>query len=191
MRARPLRAAVPLVWLGLAGLAAACGDSLGLPKARFENTVDTVTLYAIDGTPLDAPSAYDVEFLQRVILYQTSRFDFAFNILSGGQAVLLPTGALGLGKASGIRIESKPFDAVTEAATSGYADSTAVGVDSGTVAVVRSRPASVTCTFGVSLPLYAKIEVLAIDTTVRSMKFKILVDQNCGYRGLQPGVPTR
>jgi hypothetical protein len=38
---------------------------------------------------------------------------------------------------------------------------------------------------------YAKIEVLAIDTIARRIDLQVLVDQNCGYRGLETGIPPR
>ncbi len=182
----------PLAALGaLAALAAlaACGSSTGLPPARIDNVVDTVSLYALDGTPLTAPSAYDIENLRTVRTDVTTAYDFIFNIDAGAQALLLPTGAVGLGRQSGIRVESTSFDAITDAPTSGYADSTAVAVDSGTVAVIRSRPTQ--CSFGVIVFLYAKIEVLKIDRVARRLDFRILADLNCGYRQLQPGLPTR
>ncbi len=182
----------PLAALGaLAALAAlaACGSSTGLPPARIDNVVDTVSLYALDGTPLTAPSAYDIENLRTVRTDVTTAYDFIFNIDAGAQALLLPTGAVGLGRQSGIRVESTSFDAITDAPTSGYADSTAVAVDSGTVAVIRSRPTQ--CSFGVIVFLYAKIEVLKIDRVARRLDFRILADLNCGYRQLLPGLPTR
>ncbi len=168
---------------------AACGTTTGLPPAHIVNVVDTVSLYALDGTPLTAPSAYDVELLRTVRTDVTTAYDFIFNIDTAGRALLLPTGAAGLGKQSGLRVESVSFDAVTDAPTSGYVDSTAVAVDSGTVAVVRSRP--IQCSFGVVVFLYAKIEVLKIDRVARRLDFRILADLNCGYRQLQPGLPTR
>ncbi len=43
----------------------------------------------------------------------------------------------------------------------------------------------------VTVFLYAKLRVVAIDTTARRIDFRILVDQNCGYHGLAPGIPTQ
>ena len=182
----------PFAALGaLAALAAlaACGNSTGLPPARLDNVVDTVSLYALDGTPLTAPAAYDVENLRTVRTDLTTAYDFIFNIDAGNRALLLPTGAVGLGKQSGILVQSTSFDAITDAPTSGYVDSVAVAVDSGTVAIIRSRPTQ--CSFGVIVFLYAKIEVLKIDRVARRLDFRILADLNCGYRQLQPGIPTR
>ena len=168
---------------------AACGTSSGLPSASLENFVDTVSLYALDGTPLPAPSGYS---LQSNLVLRTDRFtsfDFAFNITPAGQAVLLPTGALGLGRSSGIKVQPTGFDAVTVAPTNAYVDTTAVPIDSGTVAVLHSRAS--TCSIGIVVFYYGKIQVLAIDTVARRIDLQVLVDQNCGYRGLEPGIPRR
>ena len=184
----------PLNALFVAALVAvaACGDnSLGLPTARYNNVVDSVSLWALDGTPINTPSAYNILGIPPAAVRTdlTTAFDFAFNITPAGQAVLLPTGALGLGKASGIVVSSTPFDSITLAPSTGYQDSTAVAVDSGTVAVVRSRPTS-TCVIG-TVYYYAKLQVVRIDTIARRIDYNILVDLNCGYRGLEPGIPKR
>ncbi len=169
----------------------ACETTSGLPTASISNVVDTVSLYALDGTPLPSPSGYNVPSRTVVRTDRFATFDFAFNITAAGQSVLLPTGALGLGRASGIQVQSVGFDAVRLAPppTSAYVDTTAVPVDSGTVAVVHSRSAA--CPFGAVVFYYAKIEVLAIDTVARRIDLQLLVDQNCGYRGLEPGVPRQ
>ncbi len=48
-----------------------------------------------------------------------------------------------------------------------------------------------TCSFGANASYYAKLRVLAVDTAARRVHFEILVNTNCGYRGLEPGLPTR
>jgi len=45
---------------GLALLAAACSDTTGLPAASVTNVVDTVSLFALFGTSISSPSAYDL-----------------------------------------------------------------------------------------------------------------------------------
>jgi hypothetical protein len=75
-----------------------------------------------------------------------------------------------------------------------YQRDSAVVVDSNSVAIVHSR--SLRCpTIGLSAVLYGKLHVLAIDTTSapggRRIDLRILTDVNCGYRGLQEGLPTR
>ena len=47
------------------------------------------------------------------------------------------------------------------------------------------------CSFGATVSLYAKLRVLRVVSTAKRLDMEILVDQNCGYRGLQPGLPTQ
>jgi len=180
--------------LALAGLAlaAGCGAPLGLPRASYENKVKTVSLYALSGTPVSLPSAYSLQFDQPVRPDQTTSLDFAFDIDTAGVAKLLPTGALRLGRASGIQLTTMLFDSIKVAPTSPYQRDSAVVVDSNTVAILHSIPSQ--CSFGLPNQVYyAKLHVLAIDTTSgpngRRIDFEILTDINCGYRGLAPGVP--
>ncbi|HXM38514.1 MAG TPA: hypothetical protein VN908_07620 [Gemmatimonadales bacterium] len=189
---QPSRGAAVAALLILA-LVAACGSPLGLPRASIENRVDTLSLYALSGTPVASPSGYRLEFRQAVRTDQTTAFDFAFDIDAAGRALLLPTGALHLGKASGGQISALPFDSISLAPDRNYQLDSALVVDSGTVAIVHSSPT--TCSFGISAVYYAKLHVLALDTTSapngRRIVFEILVDTNCGYRGLEPGLPSR
>ncbi len=181
-----LFAALFLAVTGLAFLAA-CSEQTGLPSPVFPNVVDTVSLFALDGTPLFTPSAYQLSGLRRVRTDQSSSFDFAFNVDTQNRPVLLETGALGLGQASGILLMTTSFDSIKVAPTDGFELANPIVVDTGTVAVIRSRPQ--TCSFGATLFLYAKLRVLAIDRAARRIDFQILVDENCGYRGLEPGLP--
>lgn len=184
---QPRAALVPAV-MGFA-LLAACSDPFGLPPPRSENAVDTVALFALDGTPLSSPSAYHLETLSVVRTDRSPVFDFAFNVDSLGRPVLLPTGPLRLGEGSGIRLMTTPFDSIKVAPGGGYERSKAVVVDAGTVAVVHSRPTP--CSFGTTVFLYAKLQVLTIDAAARRIVFQILTNANCGYRGLEPGFPVR
>jgi hypothetical protein len=171
-------------------VAAACGDPLGLPPPSIANRVDTVSLFAISGTPITAASAYIIAFRAKVRTDQSTQgFDFVFDIDSAGRSVLLPTGALRLGQGSGIQRTNTPFDSILVAPTRDYELDSAVVVDSNAVALLHSRP--LTCSFGITTLYYAKLHVLAIDTLARRIDFEILSNVNCGYRGLEPGLPKR
>ncbi len=175
-------------------LAAACGDPLGLLPAAISNRTDTVSLYALSGTAIAQPSAYEMIVFRRAVRTdQVAEFDFAFEIDSAGRALLLPTGALHLGRASGIQTVDMPFDSVRFPPNGNYQLDSAVVVDSNDVAVIHSR--TLTCSFGLAAVLFAKLHVLAIDTTSgpngRRIDFEILANYNCGYRGLEPGLPLQ
>jgi len=175
--------------IGFSLLAAACGGSTGLPTAVFTNVVDTVSLYALRGTAITLPSAYALEGATTVRTDQSTFFDFAFDFDSVGEPALFPTGAVNLGQLSGLQKSTRPFEAITVATGSGYIVDRPIAIDSGTVVIVRSRPSQ--CLITATVSMYAKLRVLGVDSTARRVDFEILVDQNCGYRGLAPGVPTQ
>jgi hypothetical protein len=172
------------------GAASACGDPFG-QDATVENTVDTVVLFALRDTPIRLPSAYDMlqpAGSQAVRTDTTSQFDFAFDIDSAGQALIYPAGALGLARDPGVQLLVRGFDDVHRAPDDGYRADSAITVTQGAVFVARSRVTSLFCVY-VSVPRYGKFHVLALDATNRSITLESLVDLNCGFRGLEPGLP--
>ena len=173
----------------VASLALACGNATGLPAANITNVVDTVSLYALRGTDISLPSAYTLEGALAVRTDQTTLVDLAFDFDSIGEPALFPTGAIHLGTFSGLQRVTTPFDTITLAPTGSYVFDKPLALDTGTIVLVRSRPT--TCVFGPTVSLYAKLRVLAVDSTARRLDFEILVDQNCGYRGLAPGLPKQ
>lgn len=167
---------------------AACSDSFGRPPAFFTNVVDTVTLYALQGTPLQTPSAYDVVNARAARTELGEEFDFAIDLDAQNRLQILPARALLLPVDAALRITDEPFDAIREAPLEEYStDSVVVGV--GSVFVVRSRLSSNSCGFLGALPRYGKFHVLAVNTTERTATFELLVNRNCGYRSLEPGTP--
>ena len=174
--------------LAMVIVAGACSSTLGPPTATVDNVVDTVTLYALTGTPVGTPSAYNIQAPGPVRTDSEPGYDFSFD-LTGGQGALYPQGALfGLGRTSALQYANS-FDATTTAPTAGWNDSTALNVSVGTVVLVRSRV--ITCsTYAATVFEYAKLQVLAIDTVGRTINFQILSDVNCGYRDLNTGIPA-
>jgi len=170
--------------------AAACSSGTGLPAATQSNTVDTVSLYSLydDTLPLDLPSGFDLLSNLAVRTDRTSGFDFAVNITPDGRAAFLPTYVLGLSRGAGFIHTNTPFGTILTAPVSGYQDSLPTVLDSGAVAIMRSRP--VTCLTGSVLAYYGKMQILAIDTTARRVDLEVLVDRNCGYHSLLSGVPS-
>jgi hypothetical protein len=172
------------------GPAAACGNPNGL-TAYVVNRDTTASLYALSGTPVSLPSGYLIPAQQAVRTDAAASFDFAFDIDTAGRAVLLPTGALKLGNGSGLQITTQKYDSIKFAPTGNYILDSAVVVHDSTVFIAHST--LVTCSFGVATYYYAKLRVLAIDTTSgptgRRIDLEILTDLNCGFRGLQEGLP--
>jgi hypothetical protein len=180
-----------LAFLACAAIAA-CGSPFGLPRATT-NVVDTVSVWALTRTPVSLPSGFVIAGRRAVRTDQGQLFDFLFDIDTAGRALLLPTGALKLGQQAGLQISTLPFDSIRIAPMSGYVLDSAVVVHDSSVVIAYSNLSGCSTSLGVAYPYYAKMHVLTIDTTSapggRFIKFEVLTDISCGYRGLEPGVP--
>jgi hypothetical protein len=169
-------------------LAAACGVDSPLPRAIYTNEVDTVSLYALSGTPVRTASGYNLQFREPIFIQDGGSFDFAIDLDSTLRPLILPTGALKMGRSSGAQTTELPFDSIRIAPTSGFQLDSAVAVDVGKRAIVHSR--GTLCSFQIPAVFYAKLQILSVDTLARRVTFQILVDTNCGYRGLEPNIPS-
>jgi len=189
MRLAPLVAV-----LGLLGTVA-CDDPYALGPAASTNYVDTLELFAVNGTGLDQPSA---------LLLTTKRtyrlgldllpynFDFLYRILGDTLPELVPYGAVasasGVSGRSGFQRTETPFDEIVEGLQSGYVTDSAAALSKDDVFYLRSGLPNGCFLL---IPYYAKMRVLEIDQAARSITLEILIDNNCGYRGLEPGLPKK
>ncbi|MFL5403646.1 MAG: hypothetical protein ACJ8BF_12585 [Gemmatimonadales bacterium] len=168
--------------------ALACSDSSGLPDATLPNVERTDTLYSLLGTPVATPSGYALEGGRRIRTDQSDAFDFVYNVEADGRHVFLPRAALGIDQNNsvnpGFQARSETFEGIRVAGSNGYISDVAVPIAPGERYVVRSR---ITCSLGV--PKYAKVEILGFDDVLKIVTFRILVDDNCGFKGLEPGLP--
>ena len=171
----------------------ACGDPLSLNPASIANRVDTVTVWAANGTPVYLPSAYDITLRSRERLDQISGFDFLYAISPAGAHIFLPLAAVApTGRTTGnpgFQVTETPFDSITVAQQLGYVTTDTVPATVGQVYYARAAVNTTVCALGI--PFYAKMEVLSFDDTQRSVKFRILANVNCGYRALEAGLPKK
>jgi hypothetical protein len=167
---------------------AACSDDNALPDPTLTNVERTETLYSLIGTPVSTPSGYALDGGRRIRTDQSDGFDFAYNVEPDGRHVFIPRAALGIDTSNtanpGFQARSESFDAILSAPSDGYVSDEVIPIAVGDRYVVRGR---VTCDIGV--PKYAKLEVLNFDEEARTVTFRILIDENCGFRGLEPGLP--
>ena len=175
----------------LVPLAQACSDPNELAPPSDRNFVDTLTLYALSGTPVQSPSGYSV-LDGPVRTDRTTAFEFAYDVDSTAAGVthyFLPQAVLDLQVNNqvnpGVQRRADDFDQIIEAPSNGYITNDSVAVDSGQVFIVRSR---LVCGIGVSL--YSKIEILKFVDSTRTVELKVLANTNCGYKRLQPGFPS-
>lgn len=171
---------------------AACG-SLTRPKAQTENSTDTVTVYALNNTPVDAASGVWLFGRQAVPLSSFS-FDVVFDIDQTGQATLYTVryvaGSLSGAHTVGIQKYNGSYDALDKAPTSGYVNDSLYTTKTGDVFAIQTTDPTA-CSFSVySQVIYAKLEVLGVDPGTRTVRTRFTVDPNCGFLSLAPsGIP--
>jgi hypothetical protein len=178
--------------LGAMLVAATACSTDNLATATTSNIVDTVTIGALLGTPLTVPSGFSVSEGRPIRTDQTSQFDFAFNVsgtTSQPRRVFLPRALLGFQNSGTadpglLKVTDRTFDQIDLADLNGYVAADTVPIGVGDVLIARSR---IVCSSGV--PQYGKLEVMSFQEL--SVTFRVLVDSNCGYRSLQPGIPTK
>ncbi len=177
--------------LAILWASAACGDSTGLPPASIPNWIDTVTLAAVQNTPIPEASAYDMLIANKTRTDQGQSFDLLFDIDSTDTAALIPAGLLGFQEQAGWRRTSQEFSAANNAPTEDYTSDQELVLAVGDVFYVRSRNTSTGCELlGTALPRYGKFHVLELDIQARTVILETTVNLNCGYRGLEPGLPV-
>jgi hypothetical protein len=169
---------------------AACSDNDNLPDPTEANFVDTVTVGSLTDTPITTASGFAVG-IGPIRTDLDPNFDFAYDIQGDpatGTSVFLPRASLGIVSGSsaepGLMRQDETFDEIEVAPSNGYVTEEAVTVALGERYIVRSR---VTC--GVGVPRYAKVEIIGLENN--SVVLKVLANENCGYRGLEPGLPDR
>lgn len=185
-----------------AGLLAACGgEDPFAPKAQFETVLGEFRVYPLTSAPTAFPTAVSLytqtSVRPAVRTNLTLNFDVAVDLDAQGRVRFLPpklvvapqTTAL----VTGFQIvPNTTFDALTRAPTGGYQYDSAAVVTPGQVLAVQTQgaaPLSVACS--PTAPMYAKIVVDSIRPSAGSQQifFRARVDQNCGFRSLEPGLP--
>ena len=185
-----MRTSFRLIGALLAALAPACSNSNALANASITNDTTSVTLGALVGTPLTTPSGFSISAGHAVRTDLTISFEFAYNVDAAGKPVFLTQSVLGLVPATsfkaGFLAETLVFDSIVSAPVNGYLSDDTVAVVVGDRYVIRS---ALICS-ALGVPQYGKIEITALDAVARTVTFKALVNNNCGYRGLSVGIPT-
>lgn len=179
--------------LGLATLLllpglSACGDSLF--NVNWEASPDTIQLYSLARPELNLLSAFD--FIHRVPVRiespnATGQWDMAVDT-QDGDLVFLPPGAVGVtdSKARIIPMGAQGFDEVRQAPndTALYIGDRPVPVVLGNTYVVRTRQQ--VDVYGRACVYYGKLEPLAKDPVLGTVRFVFDVSPVCNSRKLYP-----
>lgn len=194
--ARTRVAALSTVLLG-AALLASCNDPLGV-KASLSVRTDTLSAFAMTGTPATYPAALDAQNSTVVRIGSDVAFDIAFDFTSNGAVQLVPARQVSATSSSGgvivtssrrvgLQKGSGTFESITKAPDKNYTYDSLLVVNTGVPVVMEL--AGTTCTYSLSTAVYAKIVIDSVNTTTRRLFFRSTVDPNCGFRSFQAGIP--
>ena len=191
----PRRRLVAFACALLVATGAACDDPLRIQPGG-ETVLDTLTVYSLSGTRPEFPAALwrpgGGLGLEPTRIDGTFDFDVAFDLGEGGQVTLYPVGMIGGSFVSnrrvGIQTATGTYEAVERAPTNGYQFDTATVVTAGQTAIVQIND-PIACQFSFSPFVYAKLVVDSVDVARRAIHVRTLLDPNCGFRDLKPGLP--
>jgi hypothetical protein len=174
-------------------LLGACGGDGRFP-AQFDTETFSLSVGAINGTPIGEPAAVAIVDGRAVRLDQGFAFDIAFDIDAEGRPVVLPPALVGsAGGASrpvGLQRLGTSWEAATIAPrpTRGWVTDSAFTMAPGETIGVRLQPSQ--CLFDFDPYQFAKVRVDSITNAARRLHLTILFNPNCGYRSLIPGRPA-
>ena len=173
----------------------ACGGPTSL-KARLSTSTDSLTVYALSGTPPSYPSGVSLTGRQVVRVDGSGSFDIALDIDSNGNAVIYPVKLVVSTPAGarpvGLQMVAGIFDSVTTAPATGFESDSVLVLTAGQVVAIQSphNGSGDICQYAISPYLYAKIVVDSVNLTSRTLFVRVGLDPNCGFRSLVDGVPT-
>src|SRR5215210_3865468 len=172
----------------------ACGDPTNL-RATIPTFVDTLSVFALTGTPPSYPSGLSIVGRQPVRVDGFGNFDVAFDIDASGNAVIYPVKlivAAGGSRPVGLLKVAAPFESVVEAPETGFDTDEPVVFAIGETVIIQSahNASQDVCQFALSPYIYAKIAVDSINAGSRTLYLRMGLDPNCGFRSFATGIPT-
>jgi hypothetical protein len=188
-------------------VAVGCNSDAFSYKPTLAARVDTVTVFALNGTSAALSSGINIaggqlsgdSAILRPLAVPSdggSLFDFAIDINAAGTVVAYPAPLVlrAAARRVGLQKVSTPFDDIGQAPQNGYGyDSVEVALTTSDVLLVQAARSGQgeRCgdrqTYGYDPVLYAKAQVISVNTLDRSVKMRFVLNPNCGFRGLKPG----
>ncbi len=173
----------------------ACGDPTSL-KATALTSVDTLSVFALSGTPPSYPSGISIVARRAVRVDGFAAFDVAFDIDAAGNAIVYPVKLVvsspGGSRPVGLQKIPTPFETVLEAPKTGFESDSSFVLAPGETVVIQSahNGDQDVCRFALSPFLYAKVGIDSVNLATRTLYVKMGLDPNCGFRSFASGVPT-
>jgi hypothetical protein len=173
----------------------ACGNPTSL-RATSSTILDTLSVFALSGTPPSYPSGVSILAGQAVRVDGFAGFDVAFDIDANGRAVVYPVKLVvtspGGSRPVGLQKVANSFELVLQAPSTGFQTDSSRTLVPGETLVIQSahNNSGDLCQFALSPYLYAKIAVDSVALATRTLYLRMGVDPNCGFRSFAPGIPT-
>jgi len=183
-----------LATICVAAVLSACADPTNLRATAF-TTVDTLSVFALTGTPPSYPSGVSIVAGQAVRVDGFGNFDVALDIDASGRAVIYPVRLVvpspNGSRPVGLQRVASGFEAVLEAPRTGYETDDSFVVAPGETIVIQAahNENGDICQFALSPYLYAKIAVDSVSLASRTLYLRMGVDPNCGFRSFASGIP--
>lgn len=173
----------------------ACGDPTSL-RATALTSVDTLSVFALSGTPSTYPSGISIVARQAVLVDGFAAFDVALDIDAAGSAVVHPVSLVvsspGGSRPVGLLKIAGSFETVLEAPRTGFENDSSFVLAPGETIVIQAahNGSGDLCQFALSPFIYAKITVDSVTIATRTLYLRMGVDPNCGFRSFASGIPT-
>jgi len=172
----------------------ACGDPTNI-QANIPTSVDSLSLFALSGTPPTYPSGIAILSRQPVRVDGFASFDIAFDINAAGNAVIAPVKLVvvtpGGSRPVGLLRVAGTFETALEAPKSGYELDSSLVLVPGEVIMVQTphNTQGDLCQFAINPNIYAKITVDSVVLASRTLFLRLGLDPNCGFRSFADGIP--
>ena len=180
-----------------AAMLLACGDP-NAPVANFETFTDTIGLYALNGSPREAPTAISIVAGRGGTAAVTTNslffFDVAVDIDDQGRPVLYPVRTVAapfLGRHRvGILRTTQPFETVLSAPRQAYTYDSVAVLSVGETVVIESADQEACTSLIRTGVVYGKLVVDSLRADTRQVFVRVTGNPNCGFRSFGPGIPT-
>jgi len=173
----------------------ACGDPTSI-QASLPTSVDSLSVFALSGTPAAYPSGISIVGRQPVRVDGFANFDVAFDINADGNAVIYPVRLVvaspGGSRPVMLQKVTGAFESVTAAPKTGFDGDTALVMLPGEVVLAQAAHNGTgdLCQFALNPNIFAKFAVDSVSLASRLIYLKMGVDPNCGFRSFATGIPT-
>jgi hypothetical protein len=174
----------------------ACGDPTSI-QASLPTSVDSLSVFALSGTPAAYPSGISIVGRQPVRVDGFANFDVAFDINADGKAVIYPVRLVvaspGGSRPVFLQKVAGTFESVTAAPKTGFEGDTALVMLPGEVVLAQSAHNNGNgdlCQFALNPNIFAKFAIDSVSLASRIIYLKMGVDPNCGFRSFVTGIPT-